>query len=132
MKGVGRMYTISVDTRDRKPIYEQLCDNIKEMVLKGFLKPKEQLPGVRTLAVQLAINPNTIAKAYAELEHQGIIYSIQGRGSFVCDDVSALAREQKKALLKEAEASLKKAHEAGADREEILKIIDTVWRDKNV
>ncbi len=124
------MCTISVDTRDRKPIYEQLCDNIKEMVLKGFLKPNEQLPGVRTLAMQLAINPNTIQKAYTELEHQGIIYSIQGRGSFICDNISTLVSEQKSEILAEIEQNLKKAFELGIDKSEILKITETIWEVK--
>ena len=121
------MCTISVDTRDRKPIYEQLCDNIKEMVLKGFLQPHEQLPGVRTLAMQLAINPNTIQKAYTELEHQGIIYSIQGRGSFICDNISTLVSEQKSEILAEIEQNLKKAFELGIDKSEILKITENIW-----
>ncbi len=124
------MCTISVDTRDRKPIYEQLCDNIREMVLKGFLKPNEQLPGVRTLAMQLAINPNTIQKAYTELEHQGIIYSIQGRGSFICDNIASLRDEQKSEILAEIEQCLKKAHEIGIDKSEILKITDNTWEVK--
>lgn len=125
------MCTISVDTRDRKPIYEQLCDNIKEMVLKGFLKPNEQLPGVRTLAVKLAINPNTIAKAYTELEHQGIIYSIQGRGSFICDNVSALVDERKKSIISDIERSVNEARKMGISKDEILKIADKIWRDEN-
>lgn len=121
------MCTISVDTRDRKPIYEQLCDNIKQLVLKGIMKPHEQLPGVRTLAMQLAINPNTIQKAYTELEHQGIIYSIQGRGSFICDNISSLVNEQKSELLGEIEQNFKKALELGIDKNEILKITDKIW-----
>ena len=124
------MCTISVDTRDRKPIYEQLCDNIKEMVLRGFLNPNEQLPGVRTLAMQLAINPNTIAKAYAELEHQGIIYSIQGRGSFICDNIASLVSEQKSEVLDGIEQTLKKARKLGIDKGEILEIINNVWEVK--
>ena len=67
------MGVITVDTRDRKPIYEQLTDNIRNLVLQGVLQPNEQLPSVRSLAVDLAINPNTIQKAYAELERQGIL-----------------------------------------------------------
>ena len=67
------MGVITVDTRDRKPIYEQLTENIRRLVLQGILQPNEQLPSVRALAVELAINPNTIQKAYAELERQGII-----------------------------------------------------------
>lgn len=72
-----------LDVRSRKPIYEQLTDKIKEMILHGILQTDEQLPSVRTLSQQLTVNPNTIQKAYRELEREGYIYSLQGKGSFV-------------------------------------------------
>ena len=72
-----------LDLRSREPIYEQLVDKIKQLIINNVLKPDEQLPAVRVLAGQLTINPNTIQKAYRELEHQGYIYSIPGKGSFV-------------------------------------------------
>ena len=117
------MGAITVDTRDRKPIWEQLTDNIKQLVLHGVLKPDEQLPGVRTLAGELAINPNTIAKAYAELERQGIIYSMQGRGSFVCDNIEALAGAQRTEALAELKKALEKAFDAGVSKEDIITIV---------
>ena len=67
------MSVITVDTLSRRPIYEQLIDNVKKSVLCGTLAPGEQMPSVRALAVELAVNPNTIQKAYAELERLGII-----------------------------------------------------------
>ncbi|KAB2338079.1 GntR family transcriptional regulator [Cytobacillus depressus] len=72
-----------LDVRSRKPIYEQLVERLKELIITEILKADEQLPSVRTLAQQLTINPNTIQKAYRELETQGYIYSIKGKGSFV-------------------------------------------------
>jgi GntR family transcriptional regulator len=72
-----------LDLRSRKPIYEQLVEKLKEMIISEVLKVDEQLPSVRTLAGELTINPNTIQKAYRELETQGYIYSVKGRGSFV-------------------------------------------------
>lgn len=72
-----------LDIRSRKPIYEQLIEKIKEMIIHGVLQPDEQLPSVRTLSSQLTVNPNTIQKAYRELEREGYIYSLQGKGSFV-------------------------------------------------
>ncbi len=125
------MGIITVDTRDRKPIWEQLTDNIKALILRGIFKPDEQLPGVRTLAGELAINPNTIAKAYAELERQGIIYSIQGRGSFVCDNVERLRGAQRNEAAEELKEALKKALGAGVSKEDIIKMTEEIWRDKN-
>jgi GntR family transcriptional regulator len=75
-----------LDMRSRRPIYEQLMDKIKDAVMYGVLKPDEQLPSVRLLSTQLTVNPNTVQKAYRELERTGYIYSLPGKGSFVSPD----------------------------------------------
>ncbi|NLI13223.1 MAG: GntR family transcriptional regulator [Peptococcaceae bacterium] len=72
-----------LDLRSRAPMYEQLVEKIKELIINNVMKPDEQLPAVRVLASELTINPNTIQKAYRELEHRGYIYSVPGKGSFV-------------------------------------------------
>ena len=74
---------IVLDYRDSRPLYQQVKDSLRRMRLTGLLSPEEKLPSVRALATQLAINPNTIQRAYAELEAEGYIYSVAGRGSFV-------------------------------------------------
>ena len=74
---------IVLDYRDSRPLYQQVKDSLRRMMLTGLLSPDEKLPSVRALATQLAINPNTIQRAYAELEAEGYIYSVAGRGSFV-------------------------------------------------
>ena len=74
---------IVLDYRDSRPLYQQVKDSLRRMMLTGLLEPDEKLPSVRPLATQLAINPNTIQRAYAELEAEGYIYSVAGRGSFV-------------------------------------------------
>lgn len=74
---------IVLDYRDSLPLYQQVKDSLRRMMLTGLLEPDEKLPSVRSLATQLAINPNTIQRAYAELEAEGYIYSVAGRGSFV-------------------------------------------------
>lgn len=120
------MSVISVDTRNRKPIYEQLIDNIKDLVLHGVLKPGEQLPGVRTLAIELAINPNTIAKSYLELERRGIIYSLPGRGSFVADDITALSATRREEVLDTLREALSDAVDAGIGKDEIVSMIEKI------
>ncbi|NLK71663.1 MAG: GntR family transcriptional regulator [Clostridiales bacterium] len=72
-----------LDLKNGKPIYEQVVDKFKELIINGVLKPDDKIPSVRDLAQQLTINPNTIQKAYRELEYQGYIYSVQGLGSFI-------------------------------------------------
>ncbi|RSL30130.1 GntR family transcriptional regulator [Salibacterium salarium] len=72
-----------LDVRSRKPIYEQLIDNIKELIVTKVLKPDEKLPSVRNVSKDLTINPNTIQKAYRELEREGYLYSASRKGYFV-------------------------------------------------
>ena len=85
---------ILIDYKDRRPIYEQVVEKLSELMLRGILEQNSQLPSVRSLATELSINPNTIQRAYAELERQGYIYSVKGRGSFVAENHQI--REQKK------------------------------------
>ena len=125
------MSVINVDTRNRKPIYEQLVDNITSLILRGLISPGEQLPGVRTLAVELAINPNTIAKAYAELERRGTIYTLPGRGSFATDDLTALCMNNRSEAVSLLEAAIADAFSAGVTLDELTKTAERIWRDKN-
>ena len=74
---------ISLSSLSRTSIYQQIIDQILAQIACGALQVDEQLPGVRNLAQDLGINPNTVVKAYAELENNGYIYSVQGKGSFV-------------------------------------------------
>ena len=90
---------IMIDYRSRKPIYEQIIENVKGLIVSGVLERDTQLPSVRQLAQELAINPNTIQKAYAELERQGVIYSLKGRGSFVGSSLQELRSIQQTELL---------------------------------
>lgn len=76
---------IVLDYKDRRPLYEQIAERFQELIVKGILPGGMQMPSVRSQAMQLSINPNTIQRAYSELERQGYIYTIKGRGSFVAD-----------------------------------------------
>ena len=79
---------IELKFRDSRPIYEQIKDSIRRLVISGAMEENEKLPSVRNLAVTLSINPNTIQRAYNELENEGYIYSIPGKGNFVSPSVS--------------------------------------------
>ena len=86
---------IPVDFRDARPIYEQVRDGFRQLILSGVLPADSRLPSVRELATELAINPNTIQRAYRELEAEGYICSVPGRGSFVRQgDAAARARRE--------------------------------------
>lgn len=73
---------LTLNYRDTRPIYGQIKDGLRRMIVTGALGPGEKLPSVRTMAVDLAINPNTIQRAYSELEAEGFIFSVPGKGSF--------------------------------------------------
>ncbi len=101
---------IMIKIQNSSPIYEQIIEQYKLLILTGIMEPDEQMPSVRSLAVELSVNPNTIQRAYAELERQGFLYSIKGKGSFVkmnrslLEDRKSDLRSRQRALLKEAEA----------------------------
>ena len=113
---------ITVDYRDSRPIYEQIIERVKVLCIKGAMKPGESLPSVRSLAMDLGINPNTIQRAYQELERQGYIYSVKGKGSFISDtaDLSGL---QKARLIDEFNKNLTDMREAGFSQEEIIDLV---------
>ena len=74
---------VLLDYKDSRPIYEQVAEKLQELMLLGVLAEDDQMPSVRSLAMELSINPNTIQRAYGELEREGFIYTVKGRGSFV-------------------------------------------------
>lgn len=115
-----------LDLRSRKPIYEQLVDKLKELIINEVLKVDEQLPSVRTLAQQLTINPNTIQKAYRELENQGYIYSVKGRGSFVTPSSDVKDVEKIMKVKKELEKLISEALFLGMSIEDLYSLIATV------
>jgi GntR family transcriptional regulator len=86
---------LNLDPRSNTPIWEQVVHQIKELILKEILQPEDKLPSVRELSGTLLINPNTVSKAYQELERQGIIETLRGKGTFVSASITPRADEQK-------------------------------------
>ena len=123
--------SITVDLRSRTPIYEQIINNVKELALAGILKSDEQIPSIRQLTQQLGINPNTIQKAYAELERQGVIYTLAGRGAFVSDDTERLAEAKRGEILKAVEISAAEAKKYFISKEIIENIVNKVYNANN-
>jgi len=113
---------ISLNYRDSRPIYEQIKDGLRKLIVTGAMQPDEKLPSVRALAQQLSINPNTIQRAYAELEAEGYTYSVPGKGSFAAGhkDADAARREELLAKTRELLAELR---ELGVSEEELLTLL---------
>ena len=110
---------IIIDYKDTRPIYEQVAEKFKTLILKGVLQPDEQMPSVRNLAMELSINPNTIQKAYSELEREGFIYTVKGRGNFVAGS-EHLLMERKKSCIDKILKLVEEAMEYGMNKEEII------------
>jgi GntR family transcriptional regulator len=85
---------ITINYQNRKPIYEQIVDRFQTLILTGAIPADSQLPSVRSLAVELSINPNTIQKAYSVLEKEGYIYPVKGKGNFVSGNQELKAKKQ--------------------------------------
>ena len=106
------------------PIYLQLMEQVKHAIETGALRPGEQLPGIRPLAEELVVNPNTVAKAYRELEHEGVIELRHGAGAFVSDATPAVRTDTIRAAQTIIAAALGKLRERGLTDEEIRRLFD--------
>lgn len=115
---------INIDTRSREPIYLQLEKQIIKLINLGVYDINSPLPSVRAMACELGVNPNTVAKAYKELEQQQVIYTIGGKGAYVStnntDKIKVLLEEQLKNLLTESK-------NCGVTKKEIIELIDNLW-----
>lgn len=118
-----------LDGRSKMPIYQQIKSNISVQIQKGVLAPNEQLLPVRTLGRDLGINPNTVQRAYAELENEGLIYQISGKGSFVSgehDVTEQLLLKGKENFKKE----ILKAKNIGIKKEDLINLVSLVYEEK--
>lgn len=119
---------ITVDTRSRVPLYEQIINSIKELAVAGVLDPNEKLPSVRDLAKTLTVNPNTIQKAYNELERQGLIYVERGKGTFISDQILIANKEKKMKILSDnIRQVLVDCIYLGLEKKEVLDEVDKIY-----
>lgn len=121
-----------IDYKDRRPIYEQIVEKFQQMILCGVLEPDAAMPSVRSLAMELSLNPNTIQRAYQELEKSGYIYSIKGKGSFV-NNVSIIqkAADSKKAAIQNEMLQLVKgALSVGITRQDLTEMLENILRQE--
>ena len=118
---------ILLNYKDNRPIYEQIMERVKELIVKGILSKDEALPSVRSLAMELSINPNTIQRAYQELERQGVIYSIKGKGSFVASMDQLVDRKKSEIMGRLKELTLT-AKELGMTQAELIEQIHVSYK----
>lgn len=120
---------ISIDFRNRKPIYEQIVDRFETLIVNGVLNADSQLPSVRALAVELSINPNTIQKAYSILEQNGYIYPVKGRGNFVSGNEQLKLRKQE-SIYASLRENVKKGRELGISCGEMTEKVQEYYREE--
>ena len=119
---------IHLDYRDSRPIYEQVKDSLRRLMVTGVLAPGDKLPSVRSMASQLSINPNTIQRAYMQLEQEGLIYPVKGKGNFIAD-----SQEVRKASIesykRELKSLIQKGKAMGMEEEELIYIIRECYKE---
>ena len=121
---------ILLDYKDSRPIYEQVVGRLQELMILGVLEEDSQMPSVRSLATELSINPNTIQRAYMELEQQGLICPVKGKGSFVTDSgrIRQIGMEE---TLSELKKITEKGMALGVGEEEMIGVIRLCYKEGN-
>ena len=118
-----------LDLHSRAPIYQQLKEKILRLIMAGAIGPGDPLPSVRVMARELGINPNTVSKAYQELESEGVIYSVSGRGSFLSPGFQAVELLRKEAFQQFCTA-LERAHQVGVPLEQLDRQIRIIYQQE--
>lgn len=125
---LGKEYAmIILDYRDKRPLYEQVGEKLQSLIVKGILEADSKMPSVRTLAIELSINPNTIQRAYAELEANGYLYTVKGRGNYVSPD-SQWKDGERKQVFSDIQKLVLRAESLGITEEELLAKIKECYR----
>lgn len=114
---------INLDYQNRMPIYEQIISEIEKYVALGILKPQDQLMSIREMATSLGINPNTVKKAYAELEKRGVIVTISTKGSFIADNINKIVDTKVEEKISEIKNIVEELEKLGIKKEDIIKRI---------
>lgn len=120
-----------INPQSKLPLYEQLVEQLRRQIVLGTVFPDAPLPSVRQLSVELGVNPNTVQKAYREMEQEGLIVSIPGSGSFVTSDVSRMQERQRAAELSRLEKALRQCHEIGISRTAVQALVNKVYKEES-
>ena len=121
---------ILLDYKDRRPIYEQIVEKLSDLMVRGVLTENTPLPSVRSLAADLSINPNTVQRAYIELERQGYIYSLKGKGSFVAG-MDHITKQKQADILAAFGSAVEKARAAGVTADDLCSEVRRLYAAGN-
>lgn len=121
---------VNIDYRDGRSVHEQIEDGFRNLIVKGILKPDDQLPSVRELSISLTVNPNTVQKAYKGLETDGYIYSVKGKGNFVSAAKDIRETQGTDALYETLKEAVSELMFLGEDKEKIKNLIENIYSQK--
>ena len=121
---------IRIDYKDSRSVHEQIQDGIRELIVNGILNQDEQLPSVRELSISLTVNPNTVQKAYKQLEIDGFIYSVKGRGNFVSAPKDVRDTNRAESLYESLRNNVKELMYLGESKESVANIINNIYSEK--
>ena len=116
-----------IDVMSRIPVYEQIINQVETNILRGILKPGDKMPSVRSLSVNLSINPNTIQKAYTELDRRKLIVTVPGKGSFIADNAIQIVSDKVKKDSTDMRKKIMELRLAGVTKEELLELVEEVY-----
>ncbi len=120
-----------IDLKSRSSIYEQIVDNIKELILAGVLEPEEKLPSVRELSKTLTVNPNTIQKAYRELEYQGFVYTVAGLGTYISQATETeIDTKRVEQVSEELRRGIRELFFLGLPKEDVHELLDELMEER--
>lgn len=119
---------IVLDLQDRRPIYEQVTEKFRLLILRGVLPPESRMPSVRQLAMELSINPNTIQRAYMQLEQEGLIYPVKGKGNFIADNEQILKKSREE-YVHELRGLVKKGINMGIGEDTMVYVIKDCFKE---
>lgn len=124
---------IQLDYKSSKPIYEQIIEQMKFNVMKKYLCPGDAIPSVRKLALELKITPGTVAKAYQELERQGVIETIRGKGTFIASKIEIKQDEDKLNMIKKQMSSeILELKMMGYDKKKLVELVKTIYEEMSL
>ena len=122
---------ILLDYRDKRPLYEQVVEKLEKMIISGGMEPLTRMPSVRSLAMELSVNPNTIQRAYAQLEQDGYLYTVSGRGSYVTAENEWRENKQGKVLREWKEMTLQ-AKEMGITESQLTESLRQIYEEAEI
>lgn len=124
---------IAIDYKSSKPIYEQIVEQIKFHVIKEYLKPGDAIPSVRKMALELAITPGTVSKAYQELERQQIIETIRGKGTYIAQEIQLRPDESKLLVIKkQLRTELMELKMMGYDKKMVVELVKAIYEEMSI